>query len=30
MNSKVYNRLEQKSQEIKEELEQLRKDTFKK
>ena len=30
INSKVYNRLEHKSQEIKEELEQLRKDTFKK
>ena len=28
MNSKVYNRLEQKSQEIQQELEQLRKDTF--
>ena len=28
MNSRVYNRLEHKSQEIKEELEQLRKDTF--
>lgn len=30
MNSKVYNRLEHKSLEIQEELEQLRKDTFKK